>query len=221
MKAIKIALGASILNLAVLFWIVQKLPESIPVHLNINMAVDRYGSRWTIFIIGLIPVLFSAVRIKLVKVPAQNKKVYDILMPLVTVFLVIITWVPVLIAFQYGKTAGEPLQLPLDFIIAFPLGILIIILSNFMGIIKRNPWMGFRLYWTFMDETVWKKTHRLGGITGVISGSIICLSSVAGFLLENPKITFAGLLTAIIIIAVIPSVYSFCLYRKLHPNAKH
>lgn len=216
MKAMKIALGASIVNLAALFWVTLKLPESVPVHLNINMVIDRYGSRWTIVIFGLVPVLFAATRIWLMKLPEQNKKVYDILLPILAAFLIALTWLTVLIAFQYNTPAGEPVNLPLDFIVAFPIGVLVIIMSNFMGVIKQNPWMGIRVAWTFLDETVWKKTHRLGGVLGVIGGSVICLSAVAGLLLDNSKVTFTGMIVGIVLFAGVSLVYSFVLYRKRH-----
>lgn len=220
MKALKIILCASILNLAALFLTVLKLPETVPVHLNINMMVDRYGSRWIILIIGLVPFAFSAARLIFPPSKAQNEKVNIILIPLISAFLIVITWVPVLIAVQYDQTLTKPLNIPIDFIVVFPIGILFIVLSNYFGIIKRNIWMGYRLYWTYKDETVWKKTHRLGGFTGVIGGFIICTFAVAGLLLKNPVITFTGIFIGIILLAAIPTVYSYLLYRKLHPRSE-
>lgn len=218
MKALKIILCASILNLAALLVIVLKLPETVPVHLNMNMMVDRYGSRWIILILGLVPLAFSAIRIIFPLDKAQNEKVNTVLNPLIAAFLIVITWIPVLIAVQYGQSLTKPLNIPLDFIIVFPFGILIIILSNYMGVIKRSVWMGIRIYWTLADETVWKKTHRLGGITGVIGGFIICAFAVAGLLLKSPAISFTGIFIGVILLAVVPTVYSYLLYKKLHPK---
>lgn len=222
MKAIKIVLCASIINLVALFLIVQKLPDSVPVHLNINMLVDRYGSRWTIFIVGFIPLVYSVTMLaqrKLIqnKAQSQNKKILNILLPSIAAFLIAVTWLPVLIAYQYGQSISEPLKMPIDFIITFPIGILIIIFSNFMGTIKRNPWMGLRIYWTIADETVWRKTHRLCGFTGVIGGFLICAFAVAGFLLKNPIVTITGFIAGMILFVMIPTVYSYLLYKKLHP----
>lgn len=42
------------------------------------------------------------------------------------------------------------------------IGALFVIIGNYMGKIRKNYFIGFRLPWTLDNEEAWNKTHRLG-----------------------------------------------------------
>lgn len=44
--------------------------------------------------------------------------------------------------------------------------------------LKANWWLGIRTPWTLSNEDVWRKTHQLGGQTGVVVGLVMVVSNL-------------------------------------------
>lgn len=91
-------------------------------------------------------------------------------------------------------------------IIAIGLGILIMIIGNYLPKCKQNYTVGIKTPWTLNNEEVWNKTHKISGYLWVIGGFIITISSFIGF--------ESIMLVVLIIIAFVPIVYSYILYKK-------
>lgn len=89
------------------------------------------------------------------------------------------------------------------------LGVLFLALGNYLPKCQRNSTVGIKLPWTVWDEENWNATHRLGGKVWVAGGIVIllCLFLPASFL---PYV----LVVVLPVIALIPCVYSYGLYRK-------
>jgi len=213
-KKLFILLPVSLINLVVIFFMTLKLPETVPIHLNASMIVDRYGSRWFVPLIALIPVVLSVVRlIYSRRANSNNVKIENKMLPAIIAFFIIMTWFPVIIAFQY-ENPEMALNIPMELIVMLPLGILMMIVSNFMGNIKYNKWLGIRVPWTFASETVWRKTHRLGGYTGFVGGFILCIFAILSFLFKAVVLIHVGLISSLVFIVGIPVVYSYIIYNK-------
>jgi len=76
------------------------------------------------------------------------------------------------------------------------------------------------VYWTLHDDTVWKKTHRLGGYLGVIGGLLLVVTGIAGYIVQNASVLAYGSGISLILVVVIPIFYSWRLYTRLHPKGK-
>lgn len=89
------------------------------------------------------------------------------------------------------------------------IGLLMIVMGNYMGKIKQNWLMGIRNPWTLSSENVWNKTHRLGGWTFMIFGLLIIISP---FL---PKtLGIAAFALGVVLIVFGTTIYSYLIYRK-------
>jgi uncharacterized membrane protein len=97
----------------------------------------------------------------------------------------------------------------MDWIANIGLGLLFIILGNYMPKVKTNYFIGIRTPWTLANETVWTRTHRFGGKVFFISGIIILVSAFA-----PSSIRAVLLIASIVCIAVVPMVYSYAVYKK-------
>ncbi|NND44151.1 MAG: SdpI family protein, partial [Xanthomonadales bacterium] len=63
--------------------------------------------------------------------------------------------------------------------------------------------------WTLASDQVWNRTHQLAGYLFTAGGAVIVLSA----LFDSPP----WLLIAVVLpAALVPAVYSFFLYRRLH-----
>lgn len=89
------------------------------------------------------------------------------------------------------------------------LGLMFMIIGNFLPKCRPNHTIGIRLPWTLYNEENWNKTHKLGGKLWFIGGFLMILSA---FL---PKKGSQILMAAVfVIIIALPALYSFLYSRK-------
>lgn len=93
------------------------------------------------------------------------------------------------------------------------------IIGCFIGSIERNKFFGIRTPWTLKSEIVWKKTHRLATYSFMISGFVLIIYSIAGYISEDNIYIIIGLAIALFLAAVLPVSYSYYEYKKIN-NSK-
>src|SRR2546427_7244662 len=60
-------------------------------------------------------------------------------------------------------------------------GLLFIVLGNSLARVQPTWFVGIRTPWTLSSDTVWRKTHRTGGVTVVIArGGVLTAAVVVG-----------------------------------------
>lgn len=90
--------------------------------------------------------------------------------------------------------------------VAFIIGVLMILIGNFLPQMPFRSRIGFKLPWILNDKLCWQKTHRFAGYTAIPLGIIQCLLVL--FFSYNNMIFMFGIGFWIIIVCV----YSlFCL----------
>ena len=65
-------------------------------------------------------------------------------------------------------------------VIGVAIGILLVIMGNFLSRIKPNWFMGIRTPWTLESDSVWRKTHRVGGRLFVAAGLVVIAVTLIG-----------------------------------------
>jgi len=110
------------------------------------------------------------------------------------------------------STLALALNVPVNIsrIITGGLGVLFFVMGNCMGRLRPNYFAGFRTPWTLESRTVWLKTHRLGGRLMMICGVGVLVES---FVLPVPVLIFATLIPVVVLVGVVPAVYSYFSYR--------
>jgi uncharacterized membrane protein len=97
---------------------------------------------------------------------------------------------------------------PISLIAALSVGVLLMVIGNYMGKLRKNFFIGIRTPWTLASDAVWERTHRFAGPLFVAAGAAwIGLS----FVHARP----GWMLVPVIAAAVLPGIYSFVLYRRL------
>lgn len=185
------------------------LPDQIPSHWNIHGQADQYSSRlWGA--LGL-PLLSAGIYIMMVVLPAIDPRrenysrfrgAYRSIKSVLVIFFVGL-WVMVMVS-SLGYS------IPVDRFVIVGVGLLFMVLGNFMGQLRPNYFMGIRTPWTLASEEVWRRTHRLSSRVWVASGSLMAL---AGLTLGGEKgIMFIG--AAIAAALIIPVVYSYIIFKR-------
>lgn len=86
--------------------------------------------------------------------------------------------------------------------------LLVALLGNVMGKVRRNFYVGIRTPWTIANERVWDATHRFGAKTMVLGGLVGLALSYAG---TGFWVPFAALLAGVLA----PAIYSLVYYKQL------
>lgn len=183
------------------------MPETVPVHWNEHWEVDGYGSRYTVIIIALLPMLIYYGMILTKKIdPKKNQfqsreKTYDLFRYGLSLFFIALCTFLYYMTF-FPESNGQ--------IILFCLfGIMMIGVGNYMPRIPQNYFLGIKTPWTLADEYVWKKTHKIGGYAFVIEGLIILLYG----LFDLPYGVFVIVGTLLIEVAF-TFIYSYVIYKN-------
>ena len=192
-----------------LAYIWNTLPETVPTHWNASGEIDGYGSKNTLLIIPfMLPVLVYIIMTIAPKIDPKNKiaimgKKYEQL----KFFLVLFMSVLALFIIYSSKT--QSFSSPN--IIYILLGLLFAGLGNFMKTVKPNYFIGIKTPWTLENETVWKKTHLLGGKIWFVGGLlIVCMSLI--FTAQTAATLFVIIA---VLITIIPLVHSYIEFKKI------
>ena len=191
--------------------IYSSLPSTIPTHFDINGRANAFGSKdmiWftTLLLAGVSAALYFLItnlpKIDPKKTAGQSPELFHKLAVILVVFMCALNLV-IIYATQNGSFTITNLMLPL-------IGLLFLVLGNYMHSIKPNYFVGFRLPWTLENEDNWRKTHRLVGKLWVGGGLVITIAT----LLLPAKPGFIVFISIAIIITIIPTVYSYRYFKK-------
>jgi len=190
------------------------LPSQIPVHWGIDGTIDRWVPKS--FVSVFWPALITlGLYLLLWLVPyldpqrgnvIRSKQVYSIAIELISGLMTIV--------FLGSMYAAFNQSLPMDRIIEVAVGVMFVVLGNYLGRVKRNWTMGVRYGWTLSDDVVWAKTNRLGGRLFMVAGVLAILGAFM------PRgVGLALVIVPVLIIVPVTYVYSMLLYRRRHPEA--
>ena len=189
--------------MGVLLW--NRLPDQMPTHWNAAGEIDGYMAKpYAVF--GLCGFL-TAVHLLAVFVTGSDPKNPNVVKKVNQLVLWIVPAVGLFVSvLMYFTAMGYPINV--NVFTSFFTGILFIIVGNYMPKCRPNYTIGIKLPWTLADDDNWVKTHRMAGPVWMAGGVLIILSGILG-----DKAVFV-LIPATLIMVLIPSVYSYLLYRK-------
>ncbi len=184
----------------------NKLPEEMTTHWGIDGNANGWMNKGaTIFVLPLILLavhwLCVLVSAKLPGGEEQNPKLMGIML-----------WIIPIISLAangtiYAVTFGKEID-PVFFV--FPLiGILFIVIGNYMPKSKRNFTMGIKIKWALQNEENWYATHRFSGKIYVAGGFFL----LACMFLPTAAALWAGGI-ALVALVLIPVIYSYAYYKK-------
>ena len=186
------------------------LPDQIPTHWNIYGEIDQWSSKLRAAI--LLPGITTGIYLLFLAIPyleprrkhfIKSKGFYQMIKHAMVIFLTAIYVLSIWASFNNDLSVGT--------FVPVGVGILFILIGNYLSQVKSNFLMGIRTPWTLSSEESWRKTHRLGGITFTIAGLMFIAMP---FLNLSEPWNFAIPITAIIISAIIPIVYSYMYFLQ-------
>jgi uncharacterized membrane protein len=188
-------------------YLYPNLPEQIPTHWNIAGEVDDYTAKpWGVIILPLAALLVFGV-MRLIPVISPKGFRTDKFMDVINVFTVTIvgfmSGVAILVLLEAN---GQDVRI--NEMIFAGLGLMFVVLGNYMGKVRKNFFIGIRTPWTLASDEVWSRTHRLGGKVFMLCGVFLMVNSFFHF----PE---TWLIASLVAVALIPVVYSYFAYRRI------
>lgn len=185
------------------------LPQKVALHFGADGQPDRYGEKselWTPILIMMSVALFTYLivtnigKIDPKKQTLQSQEVMQKLGLTVVSFVSILTMY--IVYSSYNTTDGK--------LVFIMMGLFFAAIGNFMNNIKPNYFVGLRLPWTLENEDNWRKTHHLASKLWVSGGLLIAILAI----FIAPGLMSKIMLPIVLLIVIIPSVYSYQYYKK-------
>ena len=181
----------------------NQLPEQMPMHWNVAGEVDGWASK-PMAVFGMPLLLLLVQWLCIFASRCDPKKNNHSSKMLYLVYWIVPALSIVLEALTYTAAMGYAVQMEL-FVTIF-MGLLFIIIGNYLPKCKQNYTIGIKLPWTLHSEENWNRTHRLAGWVWVAGGFAILVSGFLG--------TIWIMIAATALMVLIPVIYSLILYRK-------
>jgi uncharacterized membrane protein len=183
------------------------LPEIIPVHWNAAGQVNGYGGRWQLWLAG--PGTMTAMLLFAIAMPWLSPKKFEVQSSPETYSYIMAAVVALFSGIEMIMLCGAlGVQLPTVRVLTVLLFVMLIIIGNPMGKVRRNFFIGVRTPWTLASEAVWYATHRLAARLMVASG-------VLGLLAVWLAAPYWLLLVLMSAWAPLAAAYSLLLYKRL------
>lgn len=205
----KLIPGLVVVAAAVAFslWAYPHLPAQVATHFNLHGAPNGWSSRLAAAV--LMPAIglgLAAVFLILPRIDPRGAN-YAKFGP---TYWTIANAVLILVSGIHVATLGSALGWAIDLMRLATLGVggILVLLGNLMTRIRPNWFVGIRTPWTLSSDTVWRKTHRFGGVAFVIAGLCVVAAAFVG-----SRWALYGALGATGVAAVSSVVYSYLVWK--------
>ena len=189
------------------FYAYPRMPEVVATHWNAQGIPNGYGSRFqAAFILPLITLVVAALLLFLPEIDplkANIEKFRPDFNGFMLAFALFFFYLHVL-----TTLLNLGFQFSLNQFLVPGFGIFIYAAGVLLGKAKRNFFIGIRTPWTLSSDTVWAKTHVLGGLLFKICGVI----AILGIL--SPNLALLFLVVPLLAASAIAVVYSYILFRS-------
>ena len=185
----------------VILW--NQLPEQMPTHWNAAGEIDGWSNK-PFAVFGTPCIMVAALWACILgtyadpKREAHNNKVYQLVLWIIPVLSVVVH------AMMYAAALGKAVRV--EVIMPVLMGVLFVIIGNYLPKCKQNYTIGIKIPWTLNNEENWNKTHRFAGWLWTACGLLVILTGfIGGFWL---------FMIVVLLMVFAPIIYSYLLHRK-------
>lgn len=215
MKNKKLLILSSLLILlpipvGLLLW--NRFPETMAVHFGITGEADGYASpNFAVFALPLLMLashwlcIFFTARDK--GNQGRNQKMFHIVL-----------WtIPIISNLSLLGLYAFALDVEFSPVVwtVVPMGLLFALIGNYLPKTRMNSTMGIKVPWAYSSEENWNATHRFAGKVWVIGGILVALCGLL------PHVwAISAMIVFMVVLCVLPIVYSYRFYRKEKAEGK-
>lgn len=195
-------------------WAYPRLPPRVAIHWGFSGQPDGYSSK--LLAVILLPLVILAMRALLTVLPRIDPKGENYQKFARTYWLIfngVMLFIGVIHLATLGYGLGAPVRM--DRVVAAGAGVLLIVVGNYLTRVEPNWFVGIRTPWTLSSDRVWRRTHRVGGWLLAAGGVLMVLT-----LFVPAGAAIPILIGTIAVVAVVPVVLSFLLWRREREGAR-
>jgi uncharacterized membrane protein len=189
------------------------LPERVPMHWNLRGEIDNWGPRSTTWILPATMIGFLGLFAILPKISPRpfdlDSRSWSAYLFVMVVLIGLFGYIQALILWAAVSPRKVDVARPL---VAGAM-LVLALMGNVLGKIKRNLYMGVRTPWTIANERVWADTHRLAAWWFVGAG-------LTGFILALTPLPIWVPVLPLIPATIWPVVFSYLRYKELERNGE-
>ena len=172
-------LALIIATMAFSLGVYSRLPEQMAIHWNAAGEPDGFGSRaFGAFLLPFVVLAIWGLLMALPKLDPRSANIekfrgdYDVLVVAVIAVMCLL----------HICVLGSALGWPIDVGRVAPIGIgaLFVVIGNLLPRFQSNFFFGIRTPWTLSSETVWARTHQVGGYVMTGMGLLLMLAGILG-----------------------------------------
>ena len=212
-KKFLIALFVSLIPLAYIAYQWSHIPETVPLHFDLDMNPDRFGAKSellrTIIFVSCVSILMSLLVKFLPKIDIYKNLENQIgFLGSIILGINIFSAIVCIYIIQSAISASK-----ISIMGTLPMFILLFMafLGNYMINLKQNHFIGIRTPWTLESASVWKKTHQFAGKL-LFFGSIVGIIIV--FFLADFKVKLIFMAIWLISIMTVSVWKSYNFYKQ-------
>ena len=183
----------------------DRLPDKLPTHWNFSGEIDGWSSKpFAIFFIPLFMLAMHLICTVATSIDPKNQGVNS------KIFTLVLWVCPVLsllcMTATYAAALGYDVRV--EFIIPLFMGVIFLIIGNYLPKCKQNYTIGIKIPWTLNDENNWNKTHRFAGAVWTICSVVVIIGAFF------KKVVVFTTFIPIAVMVIVPMIYSYIYYRK-------
>ncbi|HEX7733182.1 MAG TPA: SdpI family protein [Rhodanobacter sp.] len=193
--------------IGVAIWLYPHLPARVPNNWDVGGRPNGYAPRF--WAVAMWPMLILGLAVLTVTLPRISPKRFEMesFAGIYAVLMLAIQGVMLVLGIA-AMLAGAGHAVPMATVAPLAVGVLLMVLGNYMGKLRRNFFIGIRTPWTLASEAVWERTHRLAGWVYVLAGVALVVLALAGAM-------SGWSLAAVVVVVLTPHVCSYFIYRRL------
>lgn len=223
MKIMKWILAAiTLLSTVIMLFI---FPDKIPVHFDINGIADRWGSKYEMLVLPIMAIItmimFEIISRFYVKKASSvtdektkaeissNVKVLNLTVWVMSVLFLVMNIFTLYTSYSQVYPEKDLPEFDVIRAVSIVMGLVFIIMGNYMPKTRRNRTIGFRFPWTLYNENTWQRSNRFASYIMMIAGVITIIGALLFKGLAAPIIMLASVTLSLLVILI----YAYFVYR--------
>ncbi len=204
--------------------VLQFMPDEIPMHHDLAGNTDRWGNKAESFIFPVIILLITLfwhfiIRVFEKKAEKTNvekeqmearssAKMLSIVGLSQAIMFGVMHYVILYSAYLQANIGGEKATVDIGKVSCALIGIMFIVLGNFMPKAKKNAVVGLRTVWSMHNDNTWRKSNRCGAICIIVAGVLTIIISA----FATGIVSTVCMLVLLLIASVVSVIYSKKVY---------
>ena len=205
--------------------VLQFMPESVPMHYDAVGNIDRWGSKYENLIFPIIILAMSlfwtlimryfekkALKAADEKESASaksNAKVLGIVGLCMAAMFTVMQGFILYGAYSEAVLGATQWTVDIGKVSVILMGIIFIILGNFMTKTRINSSVGFRVSWSMYNDNTWRKSNRFGAYAIMIAGVV---TIIMGVVMKNSFGAAMSAVGSVILASVVTLIYAHKVY---------